>query len=1030
MITCHALIWCSLGSVFCPPAYSQSALDLPQPPSEAVVEVTAGRAVRWREGVYDVYVLFDGCDFRQATTQIKATAAVLWIERGEEFGLQPHRVIAYFQEPRRVDSYPDVENGQVKRVTTLEADAWLGRFFTHQELNLPDVDSREVSPVPKPPIYHQAVAARSPSSLYDAPTTTTDVRPIQFVQPLTTGPSSMAPQLLTPDAIAPTVAGPASPDRSVQFFQRSSIPLQAEMLPSPDGQGNVAVITGGVNVIIRGLDQLGTIDIATDRMVIWSGGGGLNVSSAQSPVDGPMELYMEGNIVFRQADRVIRATSMYYHVNQEQGVVLNAEMLAPVQGYEGMIRLKADVLRQIGRGSYQGHGAAITSSRLGVPRYWFQTENVTLEDYEYPALDPLTAQPLIDRVTGDPIVQHQRLAASRNNWVYVAGMPVFYWPRFRTDFTQPAFYVDSVSVGNDNVFGTQVRVDLNMYQLFGIGNPIAGTKWTSSVDYLSERGWGLGNHFEYEVEQFARLRGPTYGVIDAWGIGEQGLDNLGADRRALVPEEDFRGRLLWQHRQRLWSGWQITGEIGAISDRNFLEQYYELEWDQWKDQTTGLELKRITGPGSLNMTADLRVNDFFTQTNWLPRLDYFHLGQSTRSWPFVWHHRSHVGYADLETASTPVDPADAAKFNLLAWETDRQGIRAGTRHELDWPVDWGPSKIVPYVLGDVTFWGEDINGNSVSRLFGQAGVKWSMPMWRVDSTINSELFNLSGLAHKVVFETEFLWADANENLDRFPLYDPLDDNSVEHFRRRFIDDTFGGLAFVDEDVPLRFDERLYALRTLMQGNVSASSLEIADDLLAIKLGARQRWQTKRGMPGQQRIIDWITLDTQSTLFPDSERDNFGAMLGLANYDLRWHIGDRLTLVSDGYADTFGQGLRTISLGGYISRPERGSMYMGLRSIEGPISSNVLTSALRYRMSEKWIAAFGTVVDLGATGNIGQHFELTRIGESFLVSVGANVDASRDNVGFGFTIEPRFMPFSRRGLLGGVQLPPAGARGLE
>ena len=97
--------------------------------------------------------------------------------------------------------------------------------------------------------------------------------------------------------------------------------------------------------------------------------------------------------------------------------------------------------------------------------------------------------------------------------------------------------------------------------------------------------------------------------FDHRGIDEQGLDNLGADRRALVPEENHRGRILWQHRQRLWSGWQITGEVGAISDRNFLEQYYELEWDQWKDQTTGLELKRLTGPGSLNITTDLRVNE-------------------------------------------------------------------------------------------------------------------------------------------------------------------------------------------------------------------------------------------------------------------------------------------------------------------------------------------------------------------------------------------------------------------------------------
>ena len=67
---------------------------------------------------------------------------------------------------------------------------------------------------------------------------------------------------------------------------------------------------------------------------------------------------------------------------------------------------------------------------------------------------------------------------------------------------------------------------------------------------------------------------------------------------------------------------------------------------------------------------------------------------------------------------------------------------------------------------------------------------------------------------------------------------------------------------------------------------------------------RQRWQTKRGLPGQERIIDWITLDIEGSLFPKHDRDNFGQMLGLVNYDFRWHVGDRFALLSDGFFDFF------------------------------------------------------------------------------------------------------------------------------
>ncbi|HEY6563587.1 MAG TPA: organic solvent tolerance protein OstA, partial [Pirellulaceae bacterium] len=440
---------------------------------------------------------------------------------------------------------------------------------------------------------------------------------------------------------------------------------------------------------------------------------------------------------------------------------------------------------------------------------------------------------------------------------------------------------------------------------------------------------GVGGSVQYELPQFLGIPGATQGFIDAWGIDENGLDNLGADRRALTPEEDFRGRVLGQHRQRTDGGWQITGELGLISDRNFLEQYYEREWDQEKDQVTGIEFKRLFDNSSFNVAGYFQVNDFFTQTEWLPRVDYFQLGQPLFGDQVTWLSHSHVGYAKMEPATRPLDPVDAAKFNPLRWEAEREGLRAGTRNELDFPVELGAVKVVPYVLGEAMHWGETLTGDEVTRLFGQAGVRASLPMWRIDPSVQNVFFNLNGLAHKVVFEAEFSYADADQNLDTFPLYDPLDDDSQEHFRRRFVDDTFGGLPNVDNFVPIKFDERFFAFRSGMQSWVTAPSAEIVDDLMLLRLGARQRWQTKRGIPGRYRIVDWMTLDLGASLFPEADRDNFGSAAGLLNYDWRWHLGDRFTLTSDGFADVFSDGLRTVTLGGYTSRPERGSLYLGV-----------------------------------------------------------------------------------------------------
>jgi hypothetical protein len=260
-----------------------------------------------------------------------------------------------------------------------------------------------------------------------------------------------------------------------------------------------------------------------------------------------------------------------------------------------------------------------------------------------------------------------------------------------------------------------------------------------------------------------------------------------------------------------------------------------------------------------------------------------------------------------------------------------------------------------------------------------------------------------------------------------PLYDAVDDDAIEFFRRRFYFTTFDGAP--GGNIPLPFDERYYALRGGMQRWVTAPNPEIADDLMVWRPAIRQRWQTKRGLPGQQRVVDWITFDTEAFIYPDAERDNFGSNVGLLSYDLRWHVGDRFTVLSDAQADFFDSGMKTISLGGMISRPGVARYVAGVRSIEGPISSQIVYGSASYRLSQKWIANYGSTYDFGETGNIGQRGEIVRVGESFLVGLGFNYDSSRDNFGVQFNIEPRFLS-GRMGRVGGVPIAPVGAMGLE
>jgi hypothetical protein len=813
--------------------------------------------------------------------------------------------------------------------------------------------------------------------------------------------------------------------RSVEILARgASMPPTIETINRPELGETVVLARGGVTVLIRDVTaqlpsgeymELGTISLSADRVVGWLPlvTDLFNGFSDLSQAEG--ELYLEGDIVFRQGERIIYAQSMYYNINAEKGMVLNAEAITTIPEYQGVVRLKADVLQQVARGNFLAFDAAVTSSRMGVPRYWLQSERLQLTDRERLIQDPITGQTRIDR---QPFVE------SNDNFVYFGGVPLLYWPTFSTSLERPAYYISGLKVKNDDTFGTQVFLDLDLLQLLGIENAPPGLYWDLSLDYLSDRGPAAGTTLQYSLPGFCGLAGPTRGLFDTWIISDDGLDRLGRDRLALVPEKTTRGRSLLRHRQQFWSGYELIAELGWISDRNFVEQYLENEWDQQVDPRTALQLRRYYRNQLFDLSANAQLNDFFTETEQIPQLDHYLIGGSILGDWFTWNAHNKVGYQRLNVATLPDDPAEAAEYSPLPGEFERSGVVASTRQELSMPMQIGPLKIVPNVSGEAAHYGEAANGDSLSRLLGQAGVKASLSAWRVDPTVQSSLLNVRGLAHKVEWAAEYFYADSDTGLNELPLYDPLDDNAQEQFRRRFIQDTFGGV------LPPQFDPRTYAFRQGFQRWVTSPSDVIADDLQQFRVGVHQRWQTKRGLPGRERIVDLLQLDVDVLVFPDQLRDNFGETLGPATFDARYHVGDRVTLLSDGYMDFFPDGLRSISAGVRSSRPGVGDIYLGLLSLEGPISSTVVRSTVDYRLNEKWIASAGTTYDFGRTGNVGQSVGLTRIGESLLLRVDVNVDSGRDNVGIGFGLEPRFWPRPRLGRIGGQLIPPPGVEGLE
>ena len=1004
---------------------------------DAIV-IRAREANRWQQGTYEVWWLRGDCRLVQGSDVAVGQEAVFWIEHAAAGSHQRSKVIAYLEGNVGVRLIRDREPVKIRD------QKWFGRFDTLRDVQI-SAGVVAGKPAPLPGIYQRGMDARSPE--FPDALRQTGVDQVQYVAPSGIPPAGGPSPATGP--LPPGTPAVAPGTRRIRVFPRGDVPMHGQWQQDPQTNQAVAVIDQGVTMVIEGMTArkgnipgLGggplTLDLSTDRLVIWT------VASQQPDLGAPLaqdenqplEIYMEGNVVFREGDHIIYADRMYYDVRHHLGTVLGADMLTPAPGYEGKVRLHAEVLQQLDENRYRGQDAFVTSSRMGIPSYRLQMGEVSFDNRETPRVDWL-GNPVMDLKTGQPAVNHQELVAAQNNLLYLEEVPIFYWPTFATDLNDPSLFIRRVQFSLNGVFGTAFYTDWAAYQLLGIKNRPVGTDWTVSFNYLSARGFSEGTEFLYDRSDFFGIPGQTSGKFNFWGISDRGTDNLGWGRPDVEPEPDvnYRYRLLDQHRQDLGGGFTFTAELGKISDRNFLQEYFRQEWDELKDPTTDVALKFRREDFSMSLMAEARVDDFVTDTQWLPRFDHYLLGESFGNSPLTWFEHTSLAFAQFKVATLPSAAAGDEAVSHLPWEPrDFSGGRFISRNEIDLPVELGPVKIVPYLLGELGYWGEDINGQPLTRAYYQAGIRATLPMWAVDSDVQSALWNVHGLAHKVEFQAEYLHAQANQNMTDLPLYDPLDDRDIEDFRRRFTVNTFDFPALpppLTQGPPTKFDERYYALRTDMEGWVTAPSMEIADNLDEVRLGLHQRWQTKRGPSDNPHIIDWIEFDTDITLFPDANRDNFGTVAGLADYNFIWHVGDRLTLLSDGIFDFFGQGQKIVTMGMFLTRPPRGALYAGIRVLDGPINDDVLVMSYSYWMSPKWITTCGMSIDLKDTQNFGPTFQLVRVGESMLIGMNLNYNPALKTAGVSLIIEPRFVPKGGKvSQIPGVHVGQAGELGVE
>ena len=851
-------------------------------------------------------------------------------------------------------------------------------------------------------------------------------------------------------------------------------------------QGIIDLEADNIIIWIRGKDDDAPVKVDFNNRIITKSN-----QRVEFYLEGNVVVRQDQQRIQGKSDqRAYKARSIYYDLQNEKILAQDAELELFAPGLITPIKHKSSRITQFhpivtgpdGQpaqstlSTIQADRTVTTGSRFADPGYSFTSRMI-----EITQVVDSHARP---NESGLPFEKNDLTwqIDARQNFFYFGRIPVFYWPRFFVEADDIDPPLQGLSFATNNYFGQQIRADFDLFNIFGIRHIPEIDVWNFDLDYLSARDKSLGQGIALGTElgwygsdlardiqdPFHRKKGTTpsrfgnyAGYFDAYGLFDGARDVLGFgpavitngtnnnaagranfQRLSNPTYQDFRGRITARHMQSfttkdtpLDEDFRVNAEVGAVlrDDRNFLEQYFKRLFDTGLDQENLLYAIRQKQNQTLTLQAEVNLQSFNTESQWLPKLDYYRLGDSLLGNRLT--HFQHTG-ADYANVHTAAEVNNRTLFSFLPTDpisnTNRQfeSGRLFTTHELDLPINLQFLRVTPYLQGQAIGWNNQINDHAVGRLWGAIGARADVTFWKVYPEAESELFNIHGLNHKIDLVADFRDAYSSTDLNSIGVQDDLDDNSQEYTRRYFALTNYGGSI-----LPKQYDPRFLMLRRAISPITGTTDVQASVETL--KLGIHQRLQTKRGQEGKRHINDYMVFDLDTTYFPNATRDNFNKPFGQNFYNYEWYLGDRTSFVSYGWFEFFKIagvpttannnnlrndpfGLHIVTSGISITRIPKGNAFIGYTIVNtGPISTSALNTSYSYWLSPKWFGTAGSSYDFGNDILLAATGSLTRIGADYLTSVGLTVSPLQKSYQFVFEISPRLSPNIRAGSSSGL-----------
>ena len=929
-----------------------------QPPSEQAV-LNGTSATTWAEAGGNVVLLHGPVHITFDRAKLSADNAVVWLAPASRENLDVQNAsIALI-------GHAVLEHGDATRSG--------GNLFVSAQVRGQGIrivaDERSAKNESKSDLFEQAAALRKA----EQPRSTT----------VSAGPSAMK-------AGGPTSA-PARPQRTSAGLPVGETPIdfEAKNLQSVQtDEGNVAlVLTGDVRLIER-RPTGDYVELSADTVVLFTNLKSLREAAQTSNgrkrgQDIMQAAYLEGDvrIDYNSAkhgvpEQRLTANRCYYEFASDRAVLTDAIVHTIEPQHGTAIILRAKTVRQLATGEFLTQNARLSNSSFAVPSYSLAAEKI------YVKSEP----------SGDPRVGDSVYFDAKNIQLQAFDIPFFWLPAASGDMSK-GLPLRGLGGGNSHDFGPFVKTLWGLFETFG-AEPPRDLDVNYRLDYLGKRGPGAGLNAEYGggfLTDTTKQAWDFEGEFKSYFVYDHGQDDLGRAYERINDPSTLRGQVIWEHQHIFPDNWQAQLRAGYVTDATFMEQWFRDDFQDGDPHDLMGYIKHQTDSEALTFGATWQPSKLVTtsgqqqeqfEVNRIPEIGYYREGDSLLDDRLtLFSENTGVGLqysrsrADLVSqgfslTNPALQPGLASEgytglTNQVVWRGD-------FREELDFPFSLGPARVVPYVMGRFTQYSNSPGIGQEARAMVASGLRVSTEIWKVDPSFDNNLLDLHQLRHVIVPEINLFTSAMNAHRNDVFVYDP--------------------------------------------------SVDAINDISAAEFSLRQRWETKRGGPGQWRSVDAFSLGISVNVFehkPPTKLFNqpYG-FRGLffdtypeesiprnsVNVDASWRLSDNTVVLGD-IAENLDKGrVATMSVGVLVRRDTRLSYYIGNHYI-ADLRSNITMFHADYEFTPKYLIDIDQQFDFTVGKDVQTSMSIARRFDTFMLAFRYYYDEITRENGFSFNFYP-------------------------